>query len=84
MRYGWRRSSGGRGSIQPCLLEAGDGSVEGSGAEAGSAEACDVFDHGVSVLGAAGEAGEDEQRRVGVVAHGRVVFGVILRFAYFA
>jgi hypothetical protein len=52
------------------LLEAADGAVECAGAEARAAEDGDVFDHGVAVLGAVGEAGEDEERGIGIVGGG--------------
>src|ERR1700744_5100132 len=50
------------------LLQTGDGSVERSGSQACTTKVGNVFDHGVSVLGTAGEAGQNEQRRVRVMA----------------
>jgi hypothetical protein len=66
----------GRERLDPALLlETGDGSIESAGAEAGAAEAGDVVDHGVAVLGAARKRGEDEEWWVRVVTEAVVIAG---------
>ena len=59
---------------QTLLLQTSDGAVQGSWSEAGSGELDDVFDHCVSMLWAAGQTGEDEHGRVGIVAQFRAYY----------
>lgn len=58
---GWKR-------LDPALLlQAANGPIKCSRAETAPAKTRNVFDHGVSMLWAAGKAGQHKQRRVGIV-----------------
>src|SRR6185437_1819486 len=66
---------GRQGLDEALLLEAADGAVESAGAKARAAQDGDVLNHGVAVLRAVGEAGEDEERGIGIMS-GRFVYYV--------
>ncbi len=66
---GWKR-------LDPTLLfQACNCPIQRSRAETSPAYACNVLNHGVSVLRSAGQAGKHKQRRVRIVPHFRVTFG---------
>lgn len=59
---------------QALLLQASNCPVQCSGAQAGSAHARNVFDHGMSMPRSICEAGKHKQGRVGIVSSSRVRF----------
>jgi hypothetical protein len=65
-----------RERLDPTLLfQTGNCPIQRPRAETSPAYACNVFNHGVSVLRSAGQAGKHKQWWVRIVPHFRVIFG---------
>src|SRR4051812_25863963 len=64
---------GGQGADQPLCLEAGQRAVQGPWAQLDTGELADILNECVAVLWATGQAGQDEDGRLGVPPSGQRV-----------
>src|SRR5271157_3466941 len=60
----------------PQLLQSGNRPIQRSRTQTTPAQACDVFDHRVSMFRSTGKAGQHQQGRVGIMSRSRTILGV--------